>query len=394
MKAVILAAGKSTRTYPLTAAKPKALLKIANKTIIEHLLSQLQGLVNEAVIVVGYHADQIKKHLGNSYGKIKLTYTVQKNQLGTGNALLAAEKFVSDKFVVLMGDDLYRKEDIKRCLRHNYCILAKNVRDISNFGAVLVKNSFLSDINEKPKASSINLANTGLYILDKNIFSVLKQLKKSSRGEYEITDAVKALSKKEKVAVEKADFWIPITYPWSMLEANEILLKKINSNIQAKVEKGVTIKGEVIVGKKTLLRAGTYIEGPVVIGENCDIGPNCYIRACSSIGNNCRIGNGVEVKNSIVMDNTQIGHLSYVGDSVIGANVNIGAGFIVANLRHDNADVKSFVNGKLISSCRRKFGTVIADNVKTGIRTSIYPGRKVWPGKTTLPGELVKKDVT
>jgi UDP-N-acetylglucosamine diphosphorylase / glucose-1-phosphate thymidylyltransferase / UDP-N-acetylgalactosamine diphosphorylase / glucosamine-1-phosphate N-acetyltransferase / galactosamine-1-phosphate N-acetyltransferase len=95
-----------------------------------------------------------------------------------------------------------------------------------------------------------------------------------------------------------------------------------------------------------------------------------------------------------VMDNTSIGHLSYVGDSVIGENVNLGAGFIVANLRHDNADVKSTVKGKLISSKRRKLGTIIADNVKTGIRTTIYPGRKIWPGKTTLPGEIVKKDIT
>src|SRR3989338_3290353 len=122
--------------------------------------------------------------------------------------------------------------------------------------------------------------------------------------------------------------------------------------------------------------------------------PNCYIRAFSSIGNNCRIGNAVEVKNSIVMDNTHIGHLSYVGDSVIGENVNLGAGFIVANLRHDNETVKSVVKEELISTGRRKFGTIIAENVKTGIRTSVYHGRKIWPNKTTLPGEIVKRDIT
>ena len=394
MKAVILAAGKSTRTYPLTLNKPKVLLKVANKTILEHIFSQLQGLVDEVVIVVGHQADYLIKHLGSNYRNTKLTYVHQKKQLGTGDALLVAEKAITDRFVVIMGDNLYSREDIKRCLKYSSSILVKDVDRISDFGAITVEGNFLSDIKEKPKSASTHLANTGLYVLDKNIFSSIKKLKRSSRGEYEITDAVKAFAKKEKVAVEKASFWIPITYPWSLLEANEVILQNASRNISGTVEKGVTIKGNVAVGKNSLVRSGTYIEGPVIIGENCDIGPNCYIRAHTSIGNHCRIGNAVEVKNSIVMDNTSIGHLSYVGDSIIGEHVNLGAGFIVANLRHDEDEVKSMVKGKLISSNRRKFGTVIADHVKTGIRTSIYPGRKIWPNRTTLPGEIVKKDIS
>ncbi|MAG15470.1 glucose-1-phosphate thymidylyltransferase [Candidatus Woesearchaeota archaeon] len=393
MKAVILAAGKSTRTHPLTVSKPKSLLKIANKTIIEHILSQLHGIVSEAVIVIGHEGKQISDYLGSTYGGIRLTFVQQKKQYGTGDALLAVEKIISGKFIVLMGDDLYNNEDIKKCVKHDYCILVKEVKDVSSFGDVMIKEGYLHDMVEKPEKSVPGHANTGFYVLDDKIFSVTKKLKKSSRGEYEITDAIKTFAKKEKVVVEEAGFWLPTTYPWSLLYANERLLDEISGDVYATVEKGVTIKGKVVVGRNTLLRAGTYIEGPVVIGEHCDIGPNCYIRPFTSIGNNCRVGNSVEVKNSIVMDNTQIGHLSYLGDSVIGENVNLAAGFIVANLRHDEKKIDSIVKGKLISSGRRKFGTVIADNVKTGIRTSIYPGRKIWPGKTTLPGEIVKKDV-
>ncbi len=393
MKAVILAAGKSIRTHPLTVNKPKAVLKVADTTIIEYTLSRLDGIIDEAVIVVGFCAEQIKQKLGSSYGKIRLSYAVQKEQLGTGNALLAAEGKIKGKFILLMGDDMYGKEDIRRCARQEYCILVKKVDDIRSFGEVIEKNGALSEIREKPETATAGLANTGLYVVDEKIFEIADKLKKSSRGEYELTDAIVKLAKNEKVAVEEASFWIPLTYPWSLLNANEALLKGIGKDILGEVEKGATLKGNVIVGRNTLIRAGSYIEGPVIIGDNCDIGPNCYIRPFTSIGNDCRIGNAVEVKASIIMDGTKIGHLSYVADSVIGEKVNFGGGTIVANLRHDNSEVKSMVNNKLVSTGRRKFGTVIGDSAKTGIHTSIYPGRKIWPGKTTLPGEVVRKDI-
>ena len=93
------------------------------------------------------------------------------------------------------------------------------------------------------------------------------------------------------------------------------------------------------------------------------------------------------------MDNSRVGHLSYVGDSVIGENVNLGAGTCIANLRHDGKYIKSEIKGTLADSGLSKLGAFIGDGAKTGINTSIYPGRKIWPGKTTLPGEVVKKDV-
>lgn len=394
MKAVILAAGKSTRTYPLTVSKPKALLKIANRTVIEHNLEQLQGLVEEAIIVTGQNHSIIKAFLGSRFGKIKLTYALQKKAFGTAHAVLAAEKMVSDRFVVLMGDDLYERKDIQHCIMKYPCVLTAIVHDVSSFGAVASKEGVITSIQEKPKDSSRGLANVGLYVLDKSIFPVIKKLKKSWRGEYEITEAISVLSKKKKISVEPAGFWFPVTHPWSLLDANEAILREASAeNVDCTIEKGSTLKGKVMVGKGTLIRAGAYVEGPVIIGENCDVGPNCYIRPYTSIGDNCRIGNSVEIKNSIIMDNSSVGHLSYVGDSVIGENVNLGAGFIVANLRHDNSDVKSMVKKELVSTGRKKFGTAIGDGVKTGIRTSVYPGRKIWPGKTTLPGEIVKEDI-
>jgi len=393
MKAIILAAGKGTRLIPLTETKPKPMLRIANKPILEYNLEALHRLVDEVFIIVGYKKEKIMEYFGNSYKGIKITYIIQKEICGTGNAVLQAESFVKGSFLVMNGDDIYSREDIKPCLTYKYSILAKEVSDPERFGVLKIKEDHLDEIIEKPKQFVSNLANTALYKVDDSVFSLLKKIKKSKRKEYEFVDAVSELAKKEKIVCVIAKNWLPIGFPWSLLEANELFLKKIKNNRRGFIEKGVTIKGNVIIGKNAQLLAGTYIEGNAVIGENCKLGPNCYIRGSTSIGDNCRIGQGVEIKNSIIGNNTHIAHLSYVGDSVIGENVNFGAGTIIANLRHDNGTIKSTVNGVLVDTGRRKFGSVIGDNVHTGVHTKIYPGRRIFPGKTTLPGEIVKKDI-
>ncbi len=398
MQAVILCAGKSTRTYPLTLSTPKPLLKIANKTILEHNLEQLRGLVNEVIIVIGYKKEMVKNLFGNKHSSIKLTYVEQKEQHGTGHALLQAKNILKDRFVLLNGDDLYSKEDIKRCLKHRYCILVKETKSPEKFGIVLIDGKSVKKILEKPEKPTTNLTNTGLYVLDKRVFD--SEIKKTKRGEYETTDHINKLAKIEKVFYEKvSDFWLPVGYPWQMLEANEYILKRMKkSRIRGNIEKNATIKGTVFVGEETTIKSGSYIEGPVIIGKNCTIGPNCLIRPCTSIGNNCTVGNASEIKNSILMENAAVSHLCYIGDSIIGKNANIGGGTIATNWRHDKGNIKTAIYKKdkptLVDTERKKFGTVIGDNVHTGANTVIYPGRKIWPDKTTLPGEIVKKDKT
>jgi len=183
-----------------------------------------------------------------------------------------------------------------------------------------------------------------------------------------------------------------VGYPWDLIEANSVLVSEIKNDIKGKVEKNVTVKGKLKTGKGTEILSGTYIKGNVIIGENCLIGPNCYLRGNTSIGNDCHIGQAVEIKNSVIMDNAKVPHLSYIGDSVIGENSNLGAGTITANLKHDNRNVRSVVKGKIVDTGRRKFGTIIANDVHTGINTTIYPGRKIWPGVGTLPGKIIDKD--
>ncbi len=391
IQAVIMAAGKSTRTCPLTLTIPKPLLKVMNKEILKYNLDALQGLVNEVIVIVGYKKEMIINEIGHKYGTLKINYVDQKRQLGTGHALKYVEQLIKDKFVVIGGDDIFSKRDIKACLKHKYAVLGCKVEDPGRFGVFVVKGKEVKQIVEKSKKFVSDIANTGLYVFDKSVFGF--KLKKSQRGEYEIVDYINMLVKKEKIICEKVKgHWLSIGYPWDLIEANNILVSKIKNDIKGKVEKNVNIKGKLKVGKGTEILSGTYIKGNVVIGENCLIGPNCYLRGNTSIGNGCHIGQAVEIKNSIIMDNAKVPHLSYIGDSVVGKNSNLGAGTITANLKHDNKNVRSVVKGKPVDTGRRKFGAIVADDVHTGINTTIYPGRKIWPGLGTLPGEVVDKD--
>ena len=185
-----------------------------------------------------------------------------------------------------------------------------------------------------------------------------------------------------------------INHPWDLILANErFLAKKQNYTRAADFHSSLYVDGRLQVGKGTKILPGVVIEGDVVIGEDCKIGPNCYIRGATSIGNRCHVGQSVELKNSILMDGTNVGHLSYVGDSVLGQKVNLGAGTVTSNLRHDGKNHRSLVGDALVDTGRRKFGAILGDGVHTGINTSLYPGRKIGPGATTRPGAIVERDI-
>jgi bifunctional UDP-N-acetylglucosamine pyrophosphorylase/glucosamine-1-phosphate N-acetyltransferase len=151
--------------------------------------------------------------------------------------------------------------------------------------------------------------------------------------------------------------------------------------------------GPVTVAETARIRSGAYIEGPAFIDEESDLGPNCYIRPCTSIGKKVRIGNACEIKNSIIMDNTHVGHLSYIGDSILGERCNLGAGTIIANYRLDSGTVPMMLKDKVTDSGRKKLGVVFGDNVKTGINSLFMPGVKVGNDSWVGPNVMVQRDL-
>jgi bifunctional UDP-N-acetylglucosamine pyrophosphorylase/glucosamine-1-phosphate N-acetyltransferase len=396
MKAIIMAAGKSTRTYPLTLTKPKPLLKVANQTILEYQLEALRGLVDGAVLVVGYKADLIRDAFRDEYRGLRLEYVEQRDQRGTGHAVFQCAEHIDGPFLAMNGDDLYAPEDLARLAEADEAALVKTVSDPRLYGIYEVtRDNRVVRLVEKPKEVFSNLANIGAYKFTPDVFDVIARTEPSERGEIEITSAIQTLAQERAFyVVEAAGYWLPIGYPWHLLDANEFFLNnRLERDIRGEINPAAHLNGRIAVGKGTVVRSGVVIDGPVCIGENCTIGPNCWLRPGASVGHNCRIGQAVEIKNSILMDGVFASHQTYLGDSVVGEQVNLGCGTVTANVRHDGATHKSMVNGALVETGRKKLGAIIGDHVHTGIHTSIYPGRKIWPGLATRPGEVVREDL-
>jgi len=273
------------------------------------------------------------------------------------------------------------------------------VENPEDYGIVeLEDEKHVKRIVEKPKHEEApsNLANAGIYVFSTEIFDKIRETSASARGEWEITDAISQLlnEKKTVLAVKiSQDDWIDIGRPWDLFEANRWALERMDHKVYGLVENGAHLIGPVTVAETAHIRSGAYIEGPALIDEESDIGPNCYIRSYTSIGKKVRIGNACEIKNSIIMDNAHIGHLSYVGDSILGENCNLGAGTITANYRLDGGTIKMVVKDRVMDSCRTKLGAVLGDGVKTGINALFMPGVKVGCNSWVGPNVVVQRDV-
>jgi bifunctional UDP-N-acetylglucosamine pyrophosphorylase/glucosamine-1-phosphate N-acetyltransferase len=392
MQAIVLAAGEGSRMRPLTSNVPKVMLPICGKPLLEQIvLRARQARIDRFTLVIGYGADSVRNHFGDgSKLGVKIDYALQEKQLGTGHALMAAKGSAEERFFVLNGDVLPDVESLKKMADLKTAVAAIKVEDPKRYGVFTVSDARMISVVEKSENPPSNLANAGIYLLTGEIFEELGHVPLSERGEYELTDGLNSLARKENIQVVELEDWLEIGRPWDILAANEKLMADLKGCILGEVEPGATLKGEVSVGKGSIVRSGAYIVGPVIIGENSDIGPNCYIRPSTCIGDNVRVGNAVEVKNSTIMDDTKVGHLSYVGDSVIGQRCNFGAGTIISNLRHDKSNIESYIKGLPVDSKRRKLGAIMGDEVKTGINTSIYPGTVIETGFRSRPAEVLR----
>jgi UDP-N-acetylglucosamine diphosphorylase / glucose-1-phosphate thymidylyltransferase / UDP-N-acetylgalactosamine diphosphorylase / glucosamine-1-phosphate N-acetyltransferase / galactosamine-1-phosphate N-acetyltransferase len=396
MQAIILAAGEGSRMRPLTAKMPKVMLPVAGKPLLEHIILRAHSAgADRFVLVVGYGADAVRSYFGNGCRMgVKIDYAVQDKQLGTGHALMAAESLAEDRFLAINGDVLPDVQSLREMARFCAAVSAIKVDDPKRYGVFTEDNGRFKSVVEKSASPPSNLANAGIYLLESCIFDALRSAPLSVRGEYELTDGLNILAAQENIEIVTLKSWLEIGRPWDILTANEALLKDLEPQMLGEVENGATLKGNVALGRGSIVRSGAYIVGPVIIGEDCDIGPNCYIRPTTCIGDSVRIGNAVEVKNSAIMSKSKIGHLSYVGDSVIGENCNFGAGTVCSNLRHDRGSIKSYVKGERVDSGRRKLGVIMGEGVMTGINTSIYPGTVIQPGFWGLPAAVLKGNIT
>jgi len=392
MKCVILAAGEGKRMHPLTFTRPKVMLPIINKPVLElNLLNLKKAGISDFIFVVGYRSEMVRDYFKDgSKWNVNISYVNQGKPVGTGHAVKIVESFIDKDFIVLCGDTVFSKKGIKKIVSKKNSMGIFKVDNPENYGVVETKKDKVLKIYEKMKNPFSDMINAGIYHFDKKIFSYLKKIKKSPRGEYELTDAINLMAVDISIDSIVFDYWKDLVYPWDLFDLNKEYLSEIKKENNGVIEKNVTIKGNVVVGKNSKILNGSYIEGPCVIGDNCKIGPNCYIRSFTSIGDDCHVGNACEVKNSIVFSDSNIPHHNYVGDSVIGSNCNLGSGCKVANLRLDKKKITVFIDGKKIDTGRRKLGVIMGDNVQTGINSIINVGCNIGNNVFIGPGAIVK----
>jgi bifunctional UDP-N-acetylglucosamine pyrophosphorylase/glucosamine-1-phosphate N-acetyltransferase len=402
IQAVIMAAGKSTRTYPLTLTRPKPLLKVANKLILEHQLDQLRGLAKEVILIVGYREEMIRAHFGRVYHDLPLRYITQKEQLGTGHAAMQVRDSVHGRFIILNGDDIYHRQDIKACLEHSYAILTQEIENSRDYGVLVMENELLRDIVEKSPNPPTRFANTGFYVLDETIFHILEKIERSPRGEYEITSAMKILAEHTPIVCQRVQkYWIPVAYPWSLLKVNEVLMKE-SEDEQQRVKKAHEILGlnyreysgfagrRLWGGSDVTIEDGVEIDGTVWVGSGSKIQSRCHFKGFVTIGNNCLIGAKTAIENSLIGDDVKIGPHCQISDSVFGEKLEIGQEFKTTCTLPGASTIWTKVKDTWVNTGQSRLGVIVGDQVRIGQNVTTYPGVSIDPGAVIPEGSVLR----
>ncbi len=391
MKAIILAAGKGAKLSPFSNTRPVPMISIAGKTLLENSLCQLKNAgISDVYIVVGHHKERVQDFVAEKYGDgMNIHCLEQKKNAGIGDAVRQVKDKISqgEYFLLIYGDTLTDENICSKAQQsfHSFkCPVASICLPPSNesFGNVFLNAKMkITKIIEKPKGNNFgNYVLAGVFILPESFFGLLEKNKLS------MEKALKALVKEGSLMASMwEDEWLDIVYPWEILQANQIILDSWTESSIAKsavMESNVTIQGVVNIEEDVVIKAGAVLEGPCSIGKGTYIGNNSLIRSYTSIGRKCSVGYGVELKNCVVLDNSGIGRLSFVGDSVIGENVDIGAGCMTVNRTVDWQKVH-VKNGKSsFPSGLVKLGAFVGDDVTIGAGNTIQPGTVVSQGKT------------
>jgi UDP-N-acetylglucosamine diphosphorylase/glucosamine-1-phosphate N-acetyltransferase len=392
MQTLVLAAGEGTRMRPLTANLPKPMLPVADRPLCAHTAdAAIDAGTDELIFVVGYEADAVRDFFGEEYRGIPAKYATQDEQLGTAHAVRAAREHLDGEFAVLYGDDLYDAASIRDLFDAAPGISAYRAKNPENYGVLDTDDDRVTGVTEKPADPETNLVSAGACVLPGEAREWL-DVEKSERGEYELTDVLDRVFAEYDVSYTELNRWMGVGRPWELLEANEWKLTDLERDIRGEVSEDAEVRGPVVVEDGAVIEPGVVIEGPVMVRSGAHIGPNAYVRGATLLGEQVHVGNAVEIKNSVIMRETHVPHLSYVGDSLLGRGVNFGAGTTVANLRHDDEPVNQTVKGERVSTGRRKYGVVVGDGAKTGIQTSLNAGVVLSADARTGPNETVTRD--
>ena len=395
MKALILAAGEGLRCRPLTLTRSKVMLPVANRPILEYIIRALaENDIKEIILVVGYKKERIMDYFGNGidFG-VSISYVEQDAQLGTAHAVKIAGSIIKEKFLVLNGDNLIDAGTISDLIKGasgDVSLLTVTREHSTGYGVVLLDKGKVLKIVEKPRDRISHLVNTGIYMFSPSIFSEINNTPISETGEYTIPDTIQRMIERGNPVtnITTHGTWIDAIHSWDLLKANSVLLGKAEEiKANGLIEKGAVIIGDVVIGENSVIRSGSYVVGPVVIGKNCNIGPNTTILPSTAIGDNCSISSFTEIENSIIMNDVRIGAGSYITNSIIGSNNNVGPHFVA----EVGKDLKIEMKGMLHNA--DELGTVIGDNNFIGASVLVKAGKMIATGCTVDSGVRVTKEI-
>lgn len=378
-----MAAGQGTRMGPLTRNRPKVLLPVAGAPLVEHMVRRgKQAGFTRIMLIVHAFEQQVRDHFAST--GLDVDFVSQGEAGGTGHAVAALDGTVDGPFVLVSGDCLLSVEDLQT-LRSSPCVGGHEVADIRPYGRLDVQDGQVVGIAEKPPEAAPGTANAGCYHFPETIIEACKVLAPSQRGELELTDAVTTTGPYPLVDLPS---WAEAGRPWELLDLQALVAAPEGDPLPS----GVHGPGPASIHPDATVLPGVRIEGPVWIGPGAKVGPNAYLRGPVHIGAGCHIGAGVEIKNSIIGDHSNVPHLSYVGDSVLGRDCNLGAGTQVANLKVNDRGVRvKWDDPQWLDTGRRKLGTVMGDGVKTGVNCSINPGTVFEAGARVGAGRVLSE---
>ncbi|MDL0125118.1 sugar phosphate nucleotidyltransferase [Halobacterium salinarum] len=359
MKAVVLAAGKGRRLWPLTENRPKPMIPVANRPILEHVVDALEDAgVEEVVLVVGSNRERVQSHFGNGQDwELEISYVVQAQQLGTGHALLQAEAQIGDAFVALNGDRIIDPDIIKRVWeRHEETgdpvMSVTRVDEPSHYGVVELQGELVTRIEEKPhpELTTSDFINTGVFVFDPDIFAAIRQT--DSRGEQALTDTLSVLGEEQRLrAVQYQGMWLDVSEPWDLLAVNDSLIAYEGPS----------------GGEPATVDESAVVAEAAVIGDGVSVHPQAAVLRGVTLGDNVRVGPGVIVENAIILSDVTLKSGAVLTDCIIGANTTVGPN---TTIEGGNTDV--VLNDTVYHDVT--FGGLIGDNVSVGGNVTVQPG--------------------
>ncbi|MDY6788922.1 MAG: bifunctional sugar-1-phosphate nucleotidylyltransferase/acetyltransferase [Candidatus Nanohaloarchaea archaeon] len=406
MQAVVLAAGRSSRFWPLSDRRHKALLKIRGKSLLRHTLESLEDSgVDEAVVVQGSDRD-IEEELEKEDLDLEIRFVVQEEPRGTGNAIQKSGELLEDRFLVMnpyranIDQLLDKKLDKYRETGADAVLLSKETDKPWKYGILETEGDRAENIVEKPDKGQepSNHRVVGSYLLGEEI---LDYLDRTETHEYQFEDALNLYMEEKDVRVVYTDKKASsIKYPWDLFGVVEELFEPIERDVaeSADIADSAEIKGRVVVGEEAKIYENAVLKGPCYIGDNVVVGNNTVVRNHSNLEDEVIVGANSEVRGSIVQEDTHI-HQTYLGDSILGRNVRVGAGTVFSNRgkrkegERPEITVKPGLKEEEVDTGLDRLGAMVGDNTDIATQANIMPGIQIGADCFIGPPTTVLKNV-